>query len=223
VTGSHRHGALCPHQRLWLVWPLGSSLASQPSHWASHPAGPFPHRFHPQDPRALDPRGRSALLPDPSRVWTSHPCAGPGGRRFRHSPGRPTEEAPSPQRLRTPHGGPEGGLGSWRSLSACPLGSHPLNKDCKCLWKWGGCGAGETRVGPVWRAGVSKLQSTGQVFSELEVWTAQNLPTKWRDWLPSLLRQSEHGLERNLQAQHFRRQWVDYKQRDNVGTASTVG
>ena len=63
-----------------------------------------------------------------------------------------------------------------KSLSACPLGSHPLNKDCKCLWKWGGCRAGETQVGPVWRAGVSKLQSTGQVFSELELWTAQNLP-----------------------------------------------
>ena len=31
-------------------------------------------------------------------------------------------------------------------------------------------------MGPVWRAGVSELQSTGQVFSELELWTAQNLP-----------------------------------------------
>ena len=147
---------------------------------------------------------------------------GPGGRRFCHSPGRPTEGAPSPQRLRTPHGGVEG---SWRleEPQCLPSGSHPLNKDCKYLWKWGGCGAGETQVGPVWRAGVSKLRSTGQVFSELELWTTQNLPTKWRDWLASLLRQSEYGLERNLQAQHFRRQWVDYKQRDNVGSASTMG
>ena len=69
-----------------------------------------------------------------------------------------------------------GDRGSWRSLNACPLGSHPLNKDCKYLWKCCGCRAGETQVGPVWRRGVSKLQSTGQVFSELEIWTTQNLP-----------------------------------------------
>ena len=140
MTGSHRHGALYPHQRLWLVWPLGSSLASRPSRWASHPAGPFPHRFHPQDPRALDPRGHSVLLPDPSRVWTSHPCARPGGRRFRHSPGRPTEEAPSPQRLRTPHGG-VGGSWQLKEPQRLPSGFSPaeqrLQMPLEVGWLWG--------------------------------------------------------------------------------------
>lgn len=92
------------------------------------------------------------------------------------APGRPTEGAPSPQRLRTPHRGAGDRRGGCRSLSACPVGSHPLNKDCKYLWKWGDCRIGETQVGPLWRRGASKLQSTGQVFSELEIWTAQNLP-----------------------------------------------
>ena len=96
VTGLHRPGALCPHQRLWLVWPLGSSLVSWPPRRVSHPAGPFPHHFHPQDPRALGPRGGCALLPAPSRVWTSHPCAGPGGRRFCHSPRKTHRGGPIP-------------------------------------------------------------------------------------------------------------------------------
>ena len=41
-------------------------------------------------------------------------------------------------------------------------------------------------MSPVWRTGVSKLQSTGQVFSELEIWTAQNLPHRrwWRRSAP---------------------------------------
>ena len=46
--------------------------------------GPLPSP--PQDHRALGPRGCCVLLPSPSRVWTSHPCAGPGRRRFGHSP-----------------------------------------------------------------------------------------------------------------------------------------
>lgn len=96
------------------------------------------------------------------------------------APGRPTEGAPSPQGLRTPHRG-VGDRGSWRSLRAWPLGSDPLNKDCKSLWKWGGCRAGETQVGPVWRGGFSKLQSSGQVFSELEIWTTQNLPCQMEE------------------------------------------
>lgn len=128
MTGSHRHGALCPHQRLWLVRPtLGSSLASRPPHRVSHPAGPFPCRFHPQDPRALGPQGCSALLPDPLQIWTSHPCAGPGGRRFRHSPGRPTEGAPSPQRLRTPHGG-VGGSWQLEEPQCLPSGFSPAEQ-----------------------------------------------------------------------------------------------
>ena len=32
-------------------------------------------------------------------------------------------------------------------------------------------------------------------------------PTERRGWLAALLRQSEHGLERNFQTQHSRRQW----------------
>lgn len=169
---------------------LGSSPASRPPRRASHPAGPFPRCFHPQDPRVLGPRGRSVLLPDPSRVWTSHPCACPGGRKFRHSPRETHGGGPIPSEAQDSsiHGMKEsmadqdssrrcrGDRGSWRSLNACPLGSHPLNKDCKYLWKCGSCRAGETQVGPVWRRGVSKLQSTGQVFSELEIWTTQNLP-----------------------------------------------
>ena len=85
------------------------------------------------------------------------------------------EGAPSPQRPRPPHGD-VGDRGGWGSLSARPLAPHPLNKDSASLWKQDGCRAGDIQEGPVWRRGLSGLQSTDQVLSELEIWTAQNLP-----------------------------------------------